>query len=146
MKKIIFGTDGIRGVANRSPISVEVAVKLGRAVVSVMVKGSIIIGGDSRKSSPMLMQAVAAGIASAGGDARLVGVIPTPGVSFLIRNEQAAGGVVVSASHNPAEDNGLKLFNSKGVLCAESVAEYFVLSEEKAKEVMNFPDPDAFYE
>ncbi|MCK5807546.1 phosphoglucosamine mutase [bacterium] len=114
MKKISFGTDGIRGLANRPPITVEIAIKLGQAIVSVMGKGLVIIGGDPRKSSPMLMQAVAAGVASAGGDARIIGIIPTPGVSFLIRLEKAACGVVVSASHNPAADNGLKLFNSLG--------------------------------
>ncbi len=114
MNKVTFGTDGIRGTANRFPITADVALSLGQAVVSRMGKGEVIIAGDTRRSTSMLLHAVAAGVASCGGTALIVGVLPTPGVSYLVQKRGAVAGVVVSASHNPSSDNGIKLFNKFG--------------------------------
>jgi phosphoglucosamine mutase len=114
----LFGTDGIRGIANSYPIIPEVAAKVGRVVASLF-KGDgqqplFIIGQDTRLSGDMIAYALASGISSAGVDAELVGVLPTPGVAFATRTAGAIAGVVVSASHNPYRDNGIKLFGSDG--------------------------------
>jgi phosphoglucosamine mutase len=113
-----FGTDGIRGRANQYPLTAEMAVRIGRAIGIVFGDANggppIIIGRDTRRSGQMLESAVAAGICSAGTNVLLARVIPTPGVAFLTRNQGAAAGVVISASHNPFEDNGIKLFNQEG--------------------------------
>lgn len=112
----LFGTDGIRGVANRYPMTCEMAVNVGRAVASCFSKGGrrpkIIIGRDTRLSGPMLEHALSAGICSAGGEALRIGVLPTPGVAHLTVSEQAEAGVMISASHNPFYDNGIKIFGS----------------------------------
>ena len=114
-----FGTDGIRGRANQYPLTAEMAVRIGRAIGIVFGDANggppIIIGRDTRRSGQMLESAVAAGICSAGTNVLLARVIPTPGVAFLTRNQGAAAGVVISASHNPFEDNGIKLFDQKGI-------------------------------
>jgi len=118
----LFGTDGIRGVANRYPITPEIALKLGRAAVSIFGKQDknknkrchIVIGKDTRLSGDMLEFAIASGICSMGGDAYLTGVIPTPGVAFLTSLLEADAGIVISASHNPYYDNGIKFFNANG--------------------------------
>ena len=118
----LFGTDGIRGVANRYPITPEMALKLGRAAVSVFRNQDkneknrcrIVIGKDTRLSGDMLEFAIAAGICAMGGDVYLAGVIPTPGVAFLTSSINADAGIVISASHNPYYDNGIKFFNEKG--------------------------------
>ncbi|MGI5883308.1 MAG: phosphoglucosamine mutase [Dethiobacteria bacterium] len=115
----MFGTDGIRGVANVE-LTPEIALKTGRAVAALLKEqqGSsrpcFVIGMDTRVSGKMLESALVAGITSAGVDVHLLGVISTPGVSFLIRHMKAAGGVMVSASHNSFQDNGLKFFNNLG--------------------------------
>ena len=113
-----FGTDGIRGRANQYPLTPEMAVRIGRAIGIIFGNADggppIIIGRDTRKSGKMIESAVAAGICSAGTNVLLSRIIPTPGVAFLARNQGAAAGVVVSASHNPYEDNGIKLFNPEG--------------------------------
>lgn len=115
----MFGTDGIRGVANVE-LTPEIALKTGRAVAALLKEqqGSsrpcFMIGMDTRVSGKMLEGALVAGITSAGVDVRLLGVVSTPGVSFLIRHLGAAGGVMVSASHNSFQDNGLKFFDSQG--------------------------------
>jgi phosphoglucosamine mutase len=111
----LFGTDGVRGVANRN-LTPELAVSLARAAASCFVPagGRVIIGRDSRVSGPMLESALAAGFAAAGADVELAGLIPTPAISFLIKDERAHLGAVVSASHNPPEDNGIKLFARTG--------------------------------
>jgi phosphoglucosamine mutase len=107
-----FGTDGVRGIAN-SELTCEMAFTLGRAAVELL--GSrLVIGRDTRKSGPMLEAALVAGITSAGGDALLAGIIPTPAAAFLTRELTANGGVVISASHNPPEYNGIKFFDAKG--------------------------------
>lgn len=114
----LFGTDGIRGEANRYPMDGVTAFAVGQAVTHLMRerggRPKVIIGRDTRISGPMLEHAVAAGVASMGGDALLTGVIPTPGVAFLCRSMTADAGVVISASHNPYEDNGIKIFSGDG--------------------------------
>ena len=117
-KKQLFGTDGIRGVANQYPMTPEMVMKTGKAVAQyVKARGdqSIVIGRDTRLSGEMLESALAAGIASVGIDARVVGIIPTPGVAFLASQIEGIGaGIVISASHNPWQDNGIKLFKKGG--------------------------------
>jgi phosphoglucosamine mutase len=114
----LFGTDGIRGVANEYPLTAEVAVSIGRAVVSAFRSNlnhpQIIIGKDTRESGDMLEHALAAGICSEGGDALLAGTIPTPGVAYTTAATDAAAGIVISASHNPFHDNGIKVFDGDG--------------------------------
>jgi phosphoglucosamine mutase len=118
-----FGTDGIRGRANQYPLTAEMAVRIGRAIGIVFGDADggppIIIGRDTRRSGQMLESAVAAGICSTGTNVLLVRVIPTPGVAFLTRQQGAVAGVVISASHNPFEDNGIKLFNHQGIKLSE---------------------------
>lgn len=111
----LFGTDGVRGVANKE-LTPELAFRLGRAGAYVLCEGqgTIYIGRDTRVSGDMLEAALIAGICSTGADAVRLGVIPTPGVAFLTKSMGAAGGVVISASHNPVEDNGIKFFDSRG--------------------------------
>lgn len=108
----LFGTDGVRGIANVE-LTNEIAYRLGQAAVVFLGK-TIIVGKDTRLSGDMLESAMVAGITSAGGTALLAGVIPTPGIALLVRKLSAAGGAVISASHNPPEYNGIKLFDSFG--------------------------------
>jgi phosphoglucosamine mutase len=114
----LFGTDGIRGVANAYPLTPEVAVDVGRAVVSVFQSKSertkIVIGKDTRISGAMLECALASGIASVGAEVRLVGTLPTPGVAYAASSTDADAGIAISASHNPFYDNGIKLFDGNG--------------------------------
>jgi len=114
----LFGTDGVRGRANED-LTPELALLIGRALVTVLHddgerRPSILVGRDPRWSGDMLEAALVAGIASAGGDAVCVGVVPTPGVAFLTARSSAAAGVMISASHNPVGDNGIKLFGPDG--------------------------------
>lgn len=118
MMKKLFGTDGIRGVANRYPIEPEFGVRLGRAVVD-FCKGqgqrpSLVIGRDTRISGRMLEFSVIAGVLSAGGNVYQAGVLPTPGIAYLTRACGAGAGLVISASHNPYEYNGFKIFSHAG--------------------------------
>ncbi len=117
MARAWFGTDGIRGVANER-LSAELALRVGRAtalhVGVTHAKPTILIGRDTRRSGTMLEDAMAAGIASAGGHAVRLGVLPTPAVAWNVLQHQAAAGVVISASHNPFADNGIKLFGADG--------------------------------
>lgn len=115
----LFGTDGIRGVANEEPITSETALKLGRALAHVFKDSAgrhrrILIGKDTRLSGYMLETAIASGICSMGVDVLLVGPVPTPGIAFLTRSMRADAGVVISASHNPFQDNGIKFFSREG--------------------------------
>jgi phosphoglucosamine mutase len=115
----LFGTDGVRGVANVDPITSEVALKLGRALAYVFKKAPgrhhrILIGKDTRLSGYMLETAMASGICSMGADVLLVGPLPTPAIAFLTRSMRADAGVVISASHNPFQDNGIKFFSRDG--------------------------------
>ncbi len=115
-----FGTDGVRGIANKE-LTPELAFKLGRAGADYLCTGrsQIIFGRDTRLSGPMLQGALTAGICSAGHDVLDIGVVPTPVVAWLVRRLGAAGGVVLSASHNPAEYNGIKFFDSQGLKLSE---------------------------
>ena len=115
----LFGTDGVRGVANGDVLSPEVALALGRAsALYARERGAdrpvIVVGRDTRRSGPMLEDALCAGIAAAGGLALRAGVLPTPAVAWLVREQGASLGVVISASHNPFPDNGIKLFGADG--------------------------------
>jgi phosphoglucosamine mutase len=111
----LFGTDGVRGVANRE-LTPELCFQIGRAGASVVARhsGPIVIGRDTRLSGTMLEAAIVAGITSVGRDAISLGVIPTPAVACVTRREGAAAGVVISASHNPIDDNGVKFFGPDG--------------------------------
>jgi len=119
----LFGTDGIRGRANVEPITPEMAMAFGRAVAVKFghTNQPVVVGRDTRISGPMLEQAVAAGIAAMGVDVLLLGVVPTPAVAFLTRHLNGSAGVVISASHNPFEDNGLKIFNHCGLKCDDAL-------------------------
>ena len=114
----LFGTDGIRGVANEHPITAEMAMNIGRATAHLFKKKGhvpkIIIGKDTRLSGYMLENALVSGICSMGVNAILVGVIPTPGIAYLTNSMRADAGIVISASHNPFQDNGIKIFSSDG--------------------------------
>ena len=120
----LFGTDGVRGVANRD-LTPELAFKLGRAGTATLAKNikspTVVIGKDTRISGDMLEAAMAAGICSVGGNAVLVGVVPTPAVAYLTRTFGADAGVMISASHNPVEDNGIKFFFSDGFKLPDQV-------------------------
>ena len=117
MRKL-FGTDGVRGVANLEPMTSETAMKLGRAAAYLFKRRSgrhqIVIGKDTRLSGYMLESALTSGICSMGVDVLLVGPMPTPAIAFLTRSLRADAGVVISASHNPYQDNGIKFFSSDG--------------------------------
>jgi phosphoglucosamine mutase len=125
-KRKLFGTDGIRGVANVDPMTTEMMVKLGRAAAHVFKERStgrhrIVIGKDTRLSGYMLENALAAGICSMGVDILLVGPLPTPGIAFITSSMRADAGVVISASHNPFQDNGIKFFNRDGFKLPDEV-------------------------
>ncbi|MBM4290099.1 MAG: phosphoglucosamine mutase [Deltaproteobacteria bacterium] len=120
----LFGTDGVRGVANRYPMTAEVALRLGRAVGYLLRREHaaagragrpcVVIGKDTRVSGYMIEHALVAGLCSAGVDSSLAGPLPTPGVAFLTVSRRADAGLVISASHNPFEDNGVKIFARDG--------------------------------
>jgi phosphoglucosamine mutase len=115
----LFGTDGIRGVANVDPLTPELAFRVGRQLVATLGEhGSdrvrVVIGRDTRISGQLLEAAMVAGVLSAGGECYAVGVLPTPGIALLTRALEAQGGIVLSASHNAYEDNGIKLFSGQG--------------------------------
>lgn len=120
----LFGTDGVRGVANEF-LTPELAFALGRAGASVLAahgaRRPIVVGRDTRLSGPMLEAALCAGVCSIGLDAWRLGVVPTPAVAFLTRTLGAGAGVVISASHNPIEDNGIKFFASDGCKLADAL-------------------------
>ncbi len=135
----LFGTDGVRGVANVE-LTPELAFRLGRAAAAVLAEGArgrhVVVGRDSRRSGSLLEAALAAGITSVGLDVRAVGVIPTPGVAYLTRHTDAAFGVMISASHNPPADNGIKLFAADGFKLddeLEAHIEQLVLDGEKLR-------------
>jgi len=132
----LFGTDGIRGAANKYPLTADVIVDIGRAIASVFGaadnRAKIIIGKDTRESGGMIEDALASGICSAGADACLTGVLPTPAVAHLTSSTDASAGIVISASHNPFSDNGIKIFDAEGYKLAdqkEDKIEQRVLSE-----------------
>lgn len=114
----LFGTDGIRGEANRYPMNAETAFQVGQTVAYLFKRNShrskVVIGKDTRISGYMLESSLEAGITSMGGDPYLVGVLPTPGIAFITQSMRADAGIVISASHNPYQDNGLKIFDADG--------------------------------
>jgi phosphoglucosamine mutase len=121
----LFGTDGVRGLANHYPMTPEIAFSLGRAGAEHLQgtrqgKDAILVGRDTRLSGDMLEAAMCAGICSAGVDAVRVGVLPTPAIAYLTRARGALGGVVLSASHNPFDDNGIKFFSADGFKLADA--------------------------
>lgn len=145
-KRTLFGTDGIRGKANEHPMTAEVAMSLGRALAYLVREGKlgqlqrhaatpgpaaqrakaahrgrIVLGKDTRLSGYMIEQAIAAGITSMGVDVMLVGPLPTPGIAFITHSMRADAGIVVSASHNPFEDNGIKVFGHDGFKLPDEV-------------------------
>lgn len=140
----LFGTDGIRGVANHD-LTPELAFRIGRIAAHLLSREHedplFLIGRDTRISGPMLEGSLLAGITSAGAGARLLGIVSTPAVAYLTRQTQSAAGVVISASHNPVQDNGLKIFNSRGMKLSDALEEeiealYF------SKEDEQLPRPD----
>lgn len=114
----LFGTDGIRGEANRYPMDASMAFAVGQAVTHILKKEGhkprVIIGKDTRISGYMLESSLESGITSMGGIAYLVGVLPTPGIAFITESMRADAGIVISASHNPFQDNGIKIFSGNG--------------------------------
>ena len=114
----LFGTDGIRGTANSDPMTAETALRLGQAAGLHFVRGAhrhrVVIGKDTRLSGYMIEPALVAGFIGAGMDVMLVGPLPTPAIAMLTRSLRADLGVMISASHNPFEDNGIKLFGPDG--------------------------------
>ena len=134
----LFGTDGIRGIANKD-LTPELAFRVGRIgayILSGGKKGKIIVGKDTRKSGDMLEAALTAGICSIGLDVVSLGVVPTPAVAYLTRKYEALAGIVISASHNPVEYNGIKIFDSQGYKLKDEV-------EEKIEElILNDEDID----
>ncbi|MFV8259346.1 phosphoglucosamine mutase [Bdellovibrio bacteriovorus] len=133
-KTRLFGTDGIRGTANQYPMTPEMVVKIGQAIGYLLRKEAeeksssvrkVVIGKDTRLSGYMIEQALASGLNSMGVFVQLVGPLPTPGIGYLTRTMRAAAGIVISASHNPFHDNGIKVFGSDG----------FKISEEMEREI-----------
>jgi phosphoglucosamine mutase len=122
----LFGTDGVRGIANKE-LTCELAYKIGRAGAYILTKEKketkIVVGMDTRISGDMLEAALVAGICSTGADVISVGIVPTPAVSYLTRVYKADAGVVISASHNPVEYNGIKFFNSQGYKLKDEIEE-----------------------
>lgn len=117
--RCLFGTDGVRDVANRGIMTPEMAMRLGRAFVLFLAERGvprprIVVGRDTRRSGPMLESALMAGMMSAGAQVHLLGVFPTPGVSFAVQGGRFDAGAIISASHNPAEYNGIKFLDGKG--------------------------------
>src|SRR5271169_5784671 len=125
MARSLFGTDGVRGRANTSPMTAEIAMRIGMAAGTEFNRGDhrhrAVIGKDTRLSGYMIEQALTAGFLSVGVDVLLLGPVPTPAVGFLTRSMRADVGVVVSASHNSFEDNGIKLFGPDGFKLSDAV-------------------------
>ena len=125
MPRSLFGTDGVRGRANSEPMTAEIAMRIGMAAGQVFNRGGhrhrVVIGKDTRLSGYMIEQALTAGFLSVGVDVLLLGPLPTPAVGFLTRSMRADVGVMISASHNPYEDNGIKLFGPDGFKLSDAV-------------------------
>ncbi len=121
----LFGTDGIRGTVNEEPITSETTLRVGQALTRVFQgdpkRHKILIGKDTRLSGYMLETAMASGVCSMGGDVLLVGPLPTPGIAFLTRDLRADAGVMISASHNKFQDNGIKIFSNDGLKLPDEV-------------------------
>ncbi len=129
----LFGTDGIRGTVNKHPMTPETVLRIGMAAAHVLRdkrgRNMILIGKDTRLSGYMIESALTSGICSMGMNVTLVGPLPTPGLAFLTRTLRLDAGIVISASHNPFEDNGIKFFSSEGFKLPDAL-------EEKIEELM----------
>ncbi|MCX6129722.1 MAG: phosphoglucosamine mutase [Proteobacteria bacterium] len=136
-----FGTDGIRGKANVSPMSPDFVMRLGQAIGLHFRKAyphpKILIGKDTRRSGYMLEQALSAGICSVGVDVQYLGPLPTPGIAYLTRGMRACAGIVISASHNPYDDNGIKIFSDNGYKLPDEI-------ENKLEQMVDNPSIDIF--
>ncbi len=125
----LFGTDGVRGVANQPPLTGETAFRIAQLATRHLLHNHkkhnrpMFIGKDTRLSGDFLEHAVAAGVASVGAEARLLGVVPTPAVAYLTRELQGMGGIMISASHNPFQDNGIKIFSPDGYKIPDAMEE-----------------------
>ena len=132
--RTLFGTDGVRGVANRD-LTPELALAIGRGLGSRLGPGAtVLVGRDTRRSGPMLEAALAAGLASVGVHVELGGVLPTPAVAELVSHGEAVAGAVISASHNPFPDNGIKLFGPDGFKLPDA-------EEAAVEQAMDAPGP-----
>ena len=123
----LFGTDGVRGIAN-AELTPELATSIGKALCTVLssageYRPTVLIGTDTRRSGEMLAAALAAGVCSAGGDIISLGTVPTPAVAYLVRKYELTAGVVISASHNPYEYNGIKIFSDEGIKLSDELEE-----------------------
>ncbi|HNW33691.1 MAG TPA: phosphoglucosamine mutase [Candidatus Ozemobacteraceae bacterium] len=140
----LFGTDGVRGVANQYPLTADMAFRLAQYGTRHLLLNHkkhdrpIFVGKDTRLSGDMLEHAVAAGIASMGAEARLLGVVPTPAVAFITREMQGLGGIVISASHNPFQDNGIKIFGADGYKIPDAI-EDGIEKDVAASTTLSFP-------
>ncbi len=134
MTQKLFGTDGIRGLANEFPMTGEIAMAVGRAVAHVLSSSTtrgktvsrrprLVVGKDTRLSGYMIEQALASGICSMGADVILIGPLPTPGVAFVTQSMRADAGIMISASHNPYYDNGIKIFSADGFKLPDELEE-----------------------
>jgi phosphoglucosamine mutase len=154
-----FGTDGIRGLVGEWPISADFMLRLGRAVGSVLSadgkqRPTVIIGKDTRISGYMFESALEAGLVAAGADVRLLGPMPTPAVAFLTRSMRGQAGIVISASHNPHHDNGIKFFSANGEKLSDEVelaierevdAEFVTVPSERLGKAVRLDDAAARY-
>ncbi|MFH0899230.1 MAG: phosphoglucosamine mutase, partial [Pseudomonadota bacterium] len=130
MQRMLFGTDGVRGIANVEPMTPETAMRIGMAIAARFRgqatatgarHGRIVIGKDTRLSGYLFETALASGIVSMGADVMLCGPLPTPGIAFITSSMRADAGIVISASHNPYQDNGIKIFARDGFKLADEV-------------------------
>ena len=133
----LFGTDGVRGIAI-TELTCELAMNIGKALGTTLGKGTVLVGKDTRRSSDILEAALVAGIAASGVNVQLIGIVPTPAVAFLIRKYNADAGVMITASHNSAEFNGIKLFNGEGLKFPDEC-------EDKIEELVMNPDKIALF-
>src|SRR6476659_3530921 len=137
MKRKYFGTDGVRGLVGQAPITPDFVMRLGYAAGKVLAKAAspsqrpvVLIGKDTRISGYMLEAALEAGFAAAGVDVMLGGPLPTPAVAYLTRALRLSAGVVISASHNPFQDNGIKFFSAGGTKLPDAVEQAIELEME----------------
>ena len=119
----LFGTDGIRAKAHQYPLDPATLFALGEALAHRVQGAKVLLGMDTRESGPQIARSLAAGLAKGGSEAVLVGVIPTPGIAYLCRTTDAAAAISISASHNPYEDNGVKIFGHDGMKVADAIEE-----------------------
>src|SRR5262245_63699215 len=137
----LFGTDGIRGVANVD-LKPTLAYALGRATAYKLAGkgGSIVVGQDTRRSGDMFVSAITAGATSLGVDVRIAGCVPTPALAFLAGSGEFAAGIMVSASHNPAEDNGLKVLDRDGLKLDDDVEDQLEALIWRTEELAGMPN------